>query len=172
MVKKEKEIVVKYESGVGVTDNALPFKVARTTIATAVGNKEAIKAASVARGVKSVSKQRPQTLEEGETLLYIWINEKQLAGGSTPEAMICEKARQLQAGLLKAGPGTSREGTEASKASHGRFDDFKKRPGLRSVVRHEETAGADKEGAESHVSSGGVWRRRVSSPSKCQQVFS
>ena len=34
-------------------------------------NKEASKAASVAKGVKSVSKQCAQTLEEVEKLLYI-----------------------------------------------------------------------------------------------------
>ena len=40
-----------------------------------VRNKEAIKAASVvAKGVKSVSEQHSQTLEEVEKLPYIWIN--------------------------------------------------------------------------------------------------
>ena len=75
-IEKKKEIIAKYESGVGVTDISLMFKMPRTTISTIVRNKEAIKAASVAKGVKSVSKQRSQTLEEVEKLLYIWINEK------------------------------------------------------------------------------------------------
>ena len=52
-----------------MTDTALMFKMPRTTISTIVRNKEVIKAASVAEGVKSVSKQCSQTLEEVEKLL-------------------------------------------------------------------------------------------------------
>ncbi|XP_037012857.2 zinc finger MYM-type protein 5 isoform X1 [Artibeus jamaicensis] len=144
-IEKKKEIVAKYESGIGVTDIALMFKMPRTTISTIVRNKEAIKAASVAKGVKSVSKQRSQTLEEVEKVLYIWINEKELAGDSISEAIICEKARQLHADLLKDKPGTSGESTEVFKASHGWFDKFKKRTGIHSVVKHGEVNDGDVE---------------------------
>ena len=60
-----------------MTDTALIFKMPRATISTIVRNKEAIKAASAAKGVKSVSKQHSQTLEEVEKLVYNKINEKQ-----------------------------------------------------------------------------------------------
>ena len=70
-----------------MTDTALMFQMLRMTV-TVVRKKEATKAASVAKGVKSVSKQRSQTLEEVEKLLYTWINEKQLAGDSISEAII------------------------------------------------------------------------------------
>ena len=77
-IKKKKEIIAKYESGVSMTDIIRTFKVWRTTVSMIVRNKEAIKAANAAKGIKSVSKQHSQTLEEVEKLLYIWINEKQL----------------------------------------------------------------------------------------------
>ena len=77
MIERKKQIIAKYESGVGVTDITLMFKMPRTMISTIVRNKEAIKAANAAKGIKSVSKQHSQTLEEVEKLLYIWINEKQ-----------------------------------------------------------------------------------------------
>ena len=149
MIKKKKEVIA--ESGVGVTDIALTFKMPRTTIWTIVRNKEAIKAASVAKGVKCVSKQRLQTLEEAEKFLYIWINGKQLVGDSISEAIICEKARQSHADLLKDKPGTSGESTELFKASHGWFNEFRKRTGIHSVARHGEAASANKEAAESCV---------------------
>ena len=111
-------------------------------------NKEVSKAASVAEGVKSVSKQCAQTLEEVEKLLYIWINEKQWQHFW---AIICKKSRQLHADLLKDKPGISGEVTAVFKVSHGWFDTFKKRPGIHSVVRHGEAASANKVAAKSYV---------------------
>ena len=52
-IKKKKEIVVEYVSGVGGTDIALMFQMLRTMILTIVINKEAIKVQSVAKGVNS-----------------------------------------------------------------------------------------------------------------------
>ncbi|XP_043849931.1 zinc finger protein 202-like [Dromiciops gliroides] len=120
----------------------------RTTISTIVKNKEAIKGASVAKGVKAVTKQRSQTLEEVEKLLSVGIHEKQLVGDSISDAIICEKAKRLQANLLKDKPGTSGESSEVFEASHGWFDQFKKRTGIRRVVRHGEAASANKEAAK------------------------
>ena len=56
-IEKKKEIVAKYESSIGVTDNTLTLKMLRTKISTIVANKETIKEASVAKGVKRVSMQ-------------------------------------------------------------------------------------------------------------------
>ena len=50
-------------------------------------NKEVIKAADVGKGVT--------VLEGVEKLLFVWISEKELAGDSVNETIICEKARQL-----------------------------------------------------------------------------
>jgi len=42
-----------------------------------------------------------------ETLLLAWINEKQMAGDSVSEAIICEKAKQLFEELGAKAPSTS-----------------------------------------------------------------
>lgn len=62
----------------------------KTTVSTIIKNKETIKRADVAKGVKAVTKQRFQTFKV-EKLLLIWVNEKPLAGDSVLEGMICEK---------------------------------------------------------------------------------
>lgn len=50
-----------------------------------------------------LTKQRT-VLEEVEKLLLAWMNEKQLAGNSISEFMICEKARKLLSDLLQENP--------------------------------------------------------------------
>ena len=63
---------------------------AKSTISTFLKNKEAIKAADVAKGVTIVhSKQRPQIMDEVEKLLIILIKEKELDGDSISEDIIC-----------------------------------------------------------------------------------
>ena len=65
----------------------------------------------------------------------VWINEKQLAGDSVSEAIICEKARLLYSDIMWDTPGSSAEEFKASKRW---FDSFKKRTGIHGVVRHGE----------------------------------
>jgi len=81
-IEVKKEIIRKHENGVCVSDLALQFGLAKSSICTILKNKEAIKDANVAKGVTVITKQRSQTLEEVEKLLLIWINEKQFAGDS------------------------------------------------------------------------------------------
>ena len=142
-IEVKKEIIRKHENGVRVTDLASRFDLAKSSICTILKNKEAIKDANVAKGVTVITKQRSQTLEEVEKLLLLWINEKQLAGDSVSEAIICEKARLLHQDLLNKTPGTSSE-TEVFKASRGWFEKFKKRTGIHSVVRHGEASSSNK----------------------------
>jgi len=66
-----------------------------STILNTLKNREAIKAADVAKGVKSLTSKRMPAVEKVEKTLMIWFNEKQLAGDSVFEAIICEKARLL-----------------------------------------------------------------------------
>ncbi|XP_028658934.2 tigger transposable element-derived protein 1-like [Erpetoichthys calabaricus] len=120
------------------------------TVSTIVKNKDVIKSANVAKGMKSFTKQRSRTLEHVEKLLLIWITEKQCAGDSVSEAMICEKAKLMHADLFKNKAGMSQE-SEVFKASHGRFDNFKMRTGIHSVVRHREGASADKDASNDFV---------------------
>ena len=58
-IELKKEIIVKFENGVRVSDLAAQFNMAKSTIST-IMNKETIKAADVAKGVTIVhSKQKP-----------------------------------------------------------------------------------------------------------------
>ncbi|XP_066937240.1 putative CENPB DNA-binding domain-containing protein 1 [Macrobrachium rosenbergii] len=90
-IELKKEVIEKYERGIRVTDLALEYRLPRSTISTFLKNKEAIKSASVAKGVTSLTKQRPPVIEEIEKLLLVWVNEKQLAGDRVSEAMICRE---------------------------------------------------------------------------------
>nr|KAF6463386.1 tigger transposable element derived 1 [Molossus molossus] len=149
-IELKKEIIAKYDRGVRVSDLAIEYGMAKSTISTILKHKEAIKSADVAKGVKVLTKQRSQTIEEVEKLLLIWINEKQLAGDSISEAMICEKAKMLHADLLKDTPGKSAE-SDSFKASRGWFHKFKKRSGIHGVVRHGEAASSNKVAADNFV---------------------
>jgi hypothetical protein len=146
----KKEIVEKYEGGMRIQDLAVAYRMPRMTVSTIVKNKDVIKSANVAKGVKLITKQRSGTLEHVEKLLLIWIIEKQCTGDYISEAMISEKAKLIHADLLKNKAGTSQEG-EVFKANHGWFDNFKKRTGIHSVVRHGEGASADKDAANDFV---------------------
>jgi len=46
-------------------------------------------------------------MEQMETLLLVWINEKQMAGDSVRQEIICEKAKQLFEELGAKVPSTS-----------------------------------------------------------------
>ncbi|XP_053247701.1 tigger transposable element-derived protein 1-like [Podarcis raffonei] len=146
-VEVKKQIISKHESGVRVSDLAMQFGMAKSTICSMLKNKDAIKGASVAKGVKTL-KQRTQTMEEMEKLLLIWITEKQLAGDRITESIICEKALHLHAQLVANTPGASAE-IESFKASRGWFEKFKKRSGIHG--KHAEAASANKLGADQFV---------------------
>ena len=142
MIDVKKEIIVKHENGVHVSDFATQLGMAKSTICTILKNRNTIKKADVASGVTVITKQRSQTIEEVERLLLIWINDNMLAGNSASEGMICEKARRLHDDLVKKYPGMSGD-TDVFKASRGWFEKFKKRSGIHSVVRHGEAVNAN-----------------------------
>lgn len=151
-IEQKKEIIEKHERGVRLCDLASQYQYAKSTIATILKNKEAIKGACVAKGVSVLSKQRSQAIEEVEKLLLIWINEKQLAGDSVSEGIIAEKARQLHSDIIKRQPGSS-SSIDDFKASHGWFEKFKRRTGIHSVIRHGEAASSDDKAAEAYKES-------------------
>ena len=78
----------------------------------------------------------------------VWINEKQLAGDSVSEVIICEKARLLHSDITRDTPAFSAEEFNVSK---GWSDDFKNRTGIHRVVRHREAVSSNKEAAEKFV---------------------
>ncbi|XP_053234890.1 tigger transposable element-derived protein 1-like isoform X3 [Podarcis raffonei] len=144
----EKENISKRASGVPVCRPTTQFGMAESTIGSILKNKGAVGGADVARGVETLARQRTQTIEEVEKWLTIWINEKLLAGDHISENIICEKALQLHADLTQNTPGTSAESC-IFKASRGWLDNFKRRSGIHSVVRHGKAA--DKENADRFV---------------------
>ena len=151
-IELKKEIIAKFENGIRVSDLATQYGMAKSTISTFLKNKEAIKAADVAKGVTSVvSKQRPQIMDKVEKLLLIFVKEKEIAGDSISEGIICEKALEIYNDLLKENPDMSAKGESAFtfKASRGWFEKFKHRSGIHSVVRHGEAASSNK--AEKYV---------------------
>jgi len=147
-VELKKELITKWEKSTRVSDLAVQYGMAKSTISTILKNREAIKAADVVKGVKSLISKTLPAVEEVEKLLMVWINEKQLVGKSVSEAIICEKARLLYSDITRDTPGSS---AEEFKASKGWFDNFKNRTGIHSVLRHGEPASSNKVAAEKFV---------------------
>ena len=64
------------------------------------------------------------------------------------ENFICDKTKALYTDLISKLPGTSTENKEGFKASRGWFDNFQRRSGIPSVVRHGEAVSLDAKAAE------------------------
>ncbi|XP_018410276.1 PREDICTED: tigger transposable element-derived protein 1-like [Nanorana parkeri] len=168
-VAVKKEIIDKYERGMRVTEIARLYKKSTSTICTILKKKEEIRGVDAAKGVTRISKQRPPILEDVEKLLLVWINEKKLAGDTVSENIICEKAKALHTDLISKLPGTSTENEELFKASRGWFDNFKRRSGIHSVVRHGEAASSDTKAAEAFATE--FQKLMVSEGYLAEQVF-
>jgi IS30 family transposase len=63
-VELKKELITKWEEGTRVSDLAVQYGMAKSTISTTLKNREAIKAAYVAKGVKSLTSKRRPAVEE------------------------------------------------------------------------------------------------------------
>ncbi|XP_043575225.1 tigger transposable element-derived protein 1-like [Chiloscyllium plagiosum] len=150
-VETKKEVIAKHKNGSRVSDLAMQYDIAKLTICTILKKKEAPKAADVAKGVTILTKQRPKLLDEVEKLLLVWINQKELAGDSVNETIICEKALHIHRDLLATLPSTSTASIEEFKASRGWFDKFCRQIGIHSVIRHGEAASSDKKAADIFV---------------------
>jgi hypothetical protein len=94
-IEMKKELITKRASGTRLLDLAAQY------------GKEAIKVANVVKGLKTLTGIRSPIVEEVGNLLMVWINEKQVAGDSMSEAIICEKVRQLCCDITKDTPGFS-----------------------------------------------------------------
>ena len=68
-----------------------------------------------------------------------------MAGDSVSAAIICEKARLFYCDNTRDKSSSS---AEEFKARKGWFDNFKKRTGIHSVVRHGEAASSNKDAAD------------------------
>nr|XP_060616130.1 tigger transposable element-derived protein 1-like isoform X1 [Anolis sagrei ordinatus]XP_060616131.1 tigger transposable element-derived protein 1-like isoform X1 [Anolis sagrei ordinatus]XP_060616133.1 tigger transposable element-derived protein 1-like isoform X1 [Anolis sagrei ordinatus]XP_060616134.1 tigger transposable element-derived protein 1-like isoform X1 [Anolis sagrei ordinatus] len=136
------EIIEKHERGVRVVDLARQYDRSTSTICSILKQKESIKAITPAKGIKIISKLRTSAHEEMEKLLLLWLTEKQLAGDTMTESIVCKKARAIYGDLVRQAPERLMDeaSEESFKASRGWFDNFKKRTGIHSVVRHGEAA--------------------------------
>ena len=65
-VELKKELIPKWEKGTCVSDLAVQYGMAKSTVSTILKNREAIKAADVAKGVKSLTSKRLPAVEEVE----------------------------------------------------------------------------------------------------------
>ena len=86
------EIIAKHERGVRIIDLAKEYGRNSSTISTIIKQKDVIKKLQPSKGVTIISKLRTEIHDEMERLLLIWIKDKELAGDSVSESMICEKA--------------------------------------------------------------------------------
>ena len=151
------EIIEKHERGVRVMDLARQYDRSTSTICTILKQKDAIKKVTPAKGTTIISKLRTSIHDEMERLLLLWIREKELAGDSVSETIISEKAiaiyRDLKRKEAEGGEtsGAGQASAEEFKASRGWFENFKKRTGIHSVVRHGEAASSDVKAADEYV---------------------
>ncbi|UYV74713.1 hypothetical protein LAZ67_12000658 [Cordylochernes scorpioides] len=104
-------------------------------ICSVLKRKESIKSVTPAKGLTIISKLRTSLHENMEKLLMVW------------------KARAICGDLLKQTPQTSIDeaSEESFKASRGWFENFKKRSGIHSVVRHGEAASSYMKAAEDYI---------------------
>ncbi|GFU45751.1 HTH CENPB-type domain-containing protein [Nephila pilipes] len=123
------KFIAKHEHGVHIIDLAKEYGPNPPTISTIIKQMEAIKKLQPSKGITIISKLRTNIHDEMEQLLLLWIKEKQLAGDSVSEAIICEKAGAIFQDLkhdVTETEGESSQGGEEFKASCGWFDNFKK----------------------------------------------
>ena len=106
-LEMKREIIAKHERGVRVVELAREFERSTSTICTILKQKDSLKAITPAKGVTIISKLRTSVHEKMEKLLLVWVREKELAGDTVTEAIVCEKARVIYGDLLKQTPGTS-----------------------------------------------------------------
>ncbi|GIX91898.1 tigger transposable element-derived protein 1 [Caerostris darwini] len=152
-IELKREIIEKHEQGVRVVDLSRQYGRSTSMICSVFKRKESIKSVTPAKGLTIISKLRTTLHENMEKLLMVWVTEKQLQGDTLTQTIICEKARAIYGDMLKQTPQTSIDeaSEESFKASRGWFENFKKRSGIHSVVRHGEAASSDMKAAEDYI---------------------
>ena len=73
MVELKKELITKWEKGICVSDLAVQYSMAKSTISTLLKKREAIKAADVVKGVKSLTSNRLLAVEEVNVCMILCI---------------------------------------------------------------------------------------------------
>ena len=127
-IEIKREIIEKYEKGVRVSELARQYDRNTSTICTIIKQKDNIKDIKPAKGLTIISKRHSDLHDEMERLLMIWIKDKQLAGDSITETIVCEKANAIYQDLKVKQTdekGETSTSEETFKASRGWFVNFK-----------------------------------------------
>ncbi|XP_068235510.1 putative CENPB DNA-binding domain-containing protein 1 [Palaemon carinicauda] len=128
-IEMKHEIIKKHESGVRVTELARQYMRSTSTIFTILKQADAIKSTKPSKGLTFLSKLHSDIHDQMESLLLIWIKEKQLAGDGMTETIICEKTSRVYKNLKgkqAAERGETSTPAETSKASCGWLDNLEK----------------------------------------------
>ena len=138
------------------------YKKSTLTIFTIL-KKEERRGLDAAKGVTRISKQRPCVQKDVEKLLLFGF-ENQLARDAVTKKLSArwQKSCTLTSDLISERPGLSTENDEGFKRSRGWLDNFKRRSGIHSVVRHGEAESLDSHGAETSSKSFWVLPARAS----------
>ena len=113
-IETKQEIIEKYERGMRLSDLAKEYGRNPSTIGTILKQKEVLKATTPSKGLSVISKKRSAVNDEMERLLLIWIKEKEIAGDTVTETIICEKATAIFNDLVRRDADTG-EGTSAQE---------------------------------------------------------
>ncbi|KAJ7329856.1 hypothetical protein JRQ81_016030 [Phrynocephalus forsythii] len=89
----KKKIICKHEEGMHVTYLAREYGRNASTIAIILKDKEKIMDCETAKGVVIISKNWPAIMVDVKKLLLLWIHEKERAGDTMTETVICAKAK-------------------------------------------------------------------------------
>ena len=89
LLETKMEMIKKHESGMKLTAIAKEYGRNLSMIGTILKQKEAIKAATPAKGVTVLSSKRTLIHEEMERLLLLWIKDKEISGDTITELIIC-----------------------------------------------------------------------------------
>ncbi|XP_067930250.1 tigger transposable element-derived protein 1-like [Watersipora subatra] len=152
----KQEIINKYEEGARIVNIAKEYGRNQSTIGTIIKNRKAIKASKASKGTTILASQRTSINDEMERLLLLWIKEKEIAGDTINQPVISHKAMALFDDLVEAQRNGEDEGSAQKtppnfKASHGWYERFKRRTGIRPAIRHEEAASSAKKEVDNFV---------------------
>ncbi|XP_068212569.1 putative CENPB DNA-binding domain-containing protein 1 [Palaemon carinicauda] len=108
------EKIKKYEAGMSLSVLTKEYGRNRSAIGTILKQKEAIKGATPSKGMNVFSNKRSHVYDEMKRLLLVWIKDKEMAGDTIIEEIICPKTRAIFGDLVHAqaeadaGEGTSK----------------------------------------------------------------
>ena len=116
-VELKKELITKWEKGICVSDLAVQYSMAKLTISTILKNREAIKAADVVKGVKSLTSKRLPAVKEVEKLLWFGLMKNSWL------VIVCLRLFQKKKNLMIGSSSSSRSVSESPPST----SEFKRR---------------------------------------------